>query len=33
MSTGFYIGTLVILAAVFLHPILEKAKKAKGTDM
>jgi drug/metabolite transporter (DMT)-like permease len=24
MSMGFYLGTIVILAAVFLHPILEK---------
>ncbi|WP_430817272.1 DMT family transporter [Carboxylicivirga sp. RSCT41] len=27
MSGGFYIGTLVILAAVFLHPVLERMQK------
>nr|WP_262327552.1 DMT family transporter [Carboxylicivirga sp. A043] len=27
MSGGFYIGTLVILAAVFLHPVIERFQK------
>lgn len=29
MSTGFYIGTFVILAAVFLHPVISKMQHKK----
>lgn len=30
MSTGFYVGTVIILAAVFLHPYLVRIKKPEG---
>jgi len=31
MSGGFYIGTIVILAAVFLHPVIDKIQKSKAS--